>query len=95
MKFNGFRDFQVFQLSVFPKSVQTAEAVLSAYDNISLRVVDVRQNRQRARQMEIYAVPTFVFNDEVIYVGSPTMDELDAKLQELTNLQDRSCPELT
>jgi thioredoxin 1 len=68
-----------------PRAIRIAEAVLESYDDISLRVVDVRHNRQRARQMQICAVPTLVFNDEVIYVGSPTADELDNKLEELQN----------
>jgi glutaredoxin len=69
-----------------PRAIQIAETVLSAYDNISLRIVDVRQDRPRARQMDIYAVPTLVFNDQVIYVGSPAAEELNAKLQELTGV---------
>ena len=69
-----------------PRAIRIAETVLSAYDDICLRIVDVRQDRLRARQMDIYAVPTLVFNDRVIYIGSPAVEELDAKLQELTGV---------
>ena len=66
-----------------PRAIRIASAVVSSYDNISLRITDVRQDRQRARKMKISAVPTLVFNNQVIYVGSPTPEELDAKLKEM------------
>ncbi len=76
-----------------PRAIRIAEAVLSSYNDILLQVVDVRQNRQRARKMKIRAVPTLVFNNEVIYVGSPTIDELDEKLRELKNSTETGTPE--
>lgn len=72
-----------------PRAIRIAKAVVSAYDNILLRITDVRQNRQRARQMNIRAVPTLVFNNQVIYVGSPTPEELNAKLKEITALYEK------
>ena len=68
-----------------PRAIRIAEAVLSSHNDILLQVVDVRQNRQRARKMKIRAVPTLVFNNEIICVGSPTIDELDEKLREVKN----------
>jgi len=69
-----------------PRAIRVVEAVVSSHDDISLRVVDVRQERQRARQMKIRAVPTLVFNDQVIYVGAPTPEELDETLKAMTRL---------
>ncbi len=69
-----------------PRAIRIAEAVVSSHDDISLRVVDVRQERQRARQMKIRAVPTLVFNNQVIYVGAPTPEELDETLKAMTRL---------
>jgi small redox-active disulfide protein 1 len=76
-----------------PRAIRVAEAVLSSHSDILLQVVDVRQNRQRARKMKIRAVPTLVFNNEVIYVGSPTIDELDEKLKEVKNSTETGTPE--
>ena len=76
-----------------PRAIRIAEAVLSSHNDIWLQVVDVRQNRQRARKMKIRAVPTLVFNNEVIYVGSPTIDELDKKLREVKNSTETGTPE--
>ncbi len=76
-----------------PRAIRIAEAVLSSHNDILLQVVDVRQNRQRARKMKIRAVPTLVFNNEVIYVGSPTIDELDEKLREVKNSTETGTPE--
>ncbi|MCH8292264.1 thioredoxin family protein [Candidatus Poribacteria bacterium] len=76
-----------------PRAIRIAEAVLSSHNDIWLQVVDVRQNRQRARKMKIRAVPTLVFNNEVIYVGSPTIDELDKKLREVKNSTKTGTPE--
>jgi len=76
-----------------PRAIRIAEAVLSSHNDIWLQVVDVRQNRQRARKMKIRAVPTLVFNNEVIYVGSPTIDELDEKLREVKNSTETGTPE--
>ena len=76
-----------------PRAIRIAEAVLSSHNDILLQVVDVRQNRQRARKMKIRAVPTLVFNNEVIYVGSPTIDELDKKLREVKNSTKTGTPE--
>ena len=76
-----------------PRAIRIAEAVLSSHNDILLQVVDVRQNRQRARKMKIRAVPTLVFNNEVIYVGSPTIDELDEKLREVKSSTETGTPE--
>ena len=67
-----------------PGAIRIAESVVSSYDDISLCIIDVRQDYQRTRQMKIRAVPTLVFNNRVIYIGSPTPDELHAKLKEMT-----------
>lgn len=63
--------------------------MLSAYDNISLKVTDVVQNRPRAKEMHIDAAPTLVFNNQIIYVGAPTADELNATLQQMTQLSQK------
>ena len=44
-----------------PRAIRIAEAVLSSHNDILLQVVDVRQNRQRARKMKIRAVPALAF----------------------------------
>ena len=61
--------------------------MVSSHTNVLLRIVDVKHNQMRAKEMCITAVPTLVFNNEVIYIGTPTVDELDAALNAVITRQ--------
>ena len=83
---------EVFSTSTCPHCPAAIDAAEKAKDKLgdaidveSVKIDDPNQpeNRQRAIDYQIMAIPTVVFNGDVTFVGAPTEDELIAHLESL------------
>lgn len=83
---------EVFSTSTCPHCPAAIEAAQKAKDKLG-DAIDVEaikiddpanpDNRQRAMDYQIMAVPTIVVNGDVTFVGAPTEDELIAHLESM------------
>ncbi len=60
-----------------------AKEVLGADMDLSICNINSEGNRQKALDLGIMAVPTIAINDEVAFVGAPTLDDLVNKVKSL------------
>ncbi len=60
-----------------------AKEVLGADMDLSIYNINSEGNRQKALDLGIMAVPTIAINDEVAFVGAPTLDDLVNKVKSL------------
>ena len=83
---------EVFSTSTCPHCPAAIDAAEKAKDKLgdaidveSVKIDDPNQpeNRQRAIDYQIMAVPTVVVNGDVTFVGAPTEDELIAHIESL------------
>ncbi|MDR2830177.1 MAG: MJ0307 family thioredoxin [Methanobrevibacter sp.] len=50
-------------------------------DQMDVEIVNMAENRKRANEYGIMAVPSVVINGNVEFVGAPTLDDLLSKLK--------------
>lgn len=81
---------EVFSTSTCPHCPAAIAAAESAKDKLgdaidveSIKIDSDAENRQRAMDYQIMAVPTIVIDGDVAFVGAPTEDELIEKLESL------------
>lgn len=60
-----------------------AKEVLGADVDIIICNINSQENIQKAQALGIMAVPTIAINDEVAFLGAPTLDELVNKVKSL------------
>lgn len=83
---------EVFSTSTCPHCPAAIDAAEKAKDKLG-EAIDVEaikiddpnnpENRQRAIDYQIMAVPTIVINGDVMFVGAPTENELIAHLESM------------
>ena len=70
-----------------PAAIEAAESAKNklgdAIDVEAIKIDESEENRQRAIEYQIMAVPTIVINGEVTFVGAPSDFELIEKLESL------------
>ncbi|MCC7554136.1 MAG: MJ0307 family thioredoxin [Methanobacteriaceae archaeon] len=68
-----------------PGAVRMAEEVKQELGDIDLEIVkiDNEENRQRAVDYGIMAVPTIVINNNVEFTGAPAKEDLIARIKSL------------
>lgn len=68
-----------------PGAIRLAEDVKQELGDIDLEIVkiDNEENRQRAIEYGIMAVPTIVINNQVEFTGTPSKEDLLAKINSL------------
>lgn len=81
---------EVFSSSTCPhcpaavKVAEEAKAELTDLDiNLEILSIDVPENRKKAIDYEIMAVPTIVINNRVEFIGAPSKEEFIAKLKSI------------
>lgn len=81
---------EVFSTNSCPHCPSAIEAAQVAKDKLGdaidvevIKIDENSENRQRAIDYQIMAVPTIVINGEVTFVGAPSEDELIDKLESL------------
>lgn len=81
---------EVFSTSTCPHCPAAIDAAQQAKDKLgdaieveSIKIDDSMENRQRAIDYQIMAVPTIVIDGEVAFVGAPYPEELVEKLESL------------
>ncbi|WP_407424846.1 thioredoxin family protein [Methanobrevibacter sp.] len=81
---------EVFSTNSCPHCPSAIEAAQVAKDKLGdaidvevVKIDESGENRQRAIDYQIMAVPTIVIDGEVTFVGAPTEDELIDKLESL------------
>ena len=81
---------EVFSTNSCPHCPSAIEAAQVAKDKLGdaidvevIKIDESSENRQRAIDYQIMAVPTIVINGEVTFVGAPSEDELIDKLESL------------
>ena len=83
---------EVFSTSTCPHCPAAIEAAEKAKDKLgesidveAIKIDDPNnpENRQRAIDYQIMAVPTSVINGDVVFVGAPTENELIAHLESM------------
>ncbi|WP_292888213.1 thioredoxin family protein [Methanobrevibacter sp. UBA212] len=83
---------EVFSTSTCPHCPAAIEAAEKAKDKLgesidveAIKIDDPNnpENRQRAIDYQIMAVPTIVINGDVVFVGAPTENELIAHLESM------------
>ncbi len=60
-----------------------AKEILGADVDIVICNIGLEENRQKAIDYQIMAVPTIAINGEVAFLGAPTLDELVNKVKSL------------
>lgn len=81
---------EVFSTNSCPHCPAAIDAAQVAKDKLGdaidvevLKIDESNENRDRAMQYQIMAVPTIVVDGEVTFVGAPMPDELVDKLESL------------
>ena len=81
---------EVFSTGTCPHCPAAIEAAQQAKNKLgdaidveSVKIDDSAENRQRAIDYQIMAVPTIVIDGEVVFVGAPSDDELIAHLESM------------
>lgn len=81
---------EVFSTNTCPHCPAAIDAAQSAKDKLgdaidveSVKIDESDENRQRAIEYQIMAVPTIVINGDVAFVGAPSDVELIEKLESL------------
>ena len=81
---------EVFSTSTCPHCPAAIDAAQKAKDKLGdaidvevFKIDESMENRQKAIDYQIMAVPTIVIDGEVTFVGAPMADELIAKLESL------------
>lgn len=81
---------EVFSTNTCPHCPAAIDAAQSAKDKLgdaidveSVKIDESDENRQRAIEYQIMAVPTIVINGDVAFVGAPSDVELIKKLESL------------
>ena len=81
---------EVFSTSTCPHCPAAIDAAQQAKDKLgdaieveSIKIDDSMENRHRAIDYQIMAVPTIVIDGEVAFVGAPYPEELLEKLESL------------
>ena len=81
---------EVFSTNSCPHCPAAIEAAQNAKDKFGdsidvevFKIDESMENREKAINYQIMAVPTIVIDGEVTFVGAPTDDELFAKLESL------------
>ena len=81
---------EVFSTNSCPHCPSAIDAAQVAKDKLGdaidvevVKIDESEENRQRAINYQIMAVPTIVINGEVTFVGAPRDDELIEKLESL------------
>ena len=63
------------------RALQLAESVDSAYPQLAVSIVDVRE--ATGHEEDVFAVPTFVLNGRVLSLGNPQSSYLDGEIEAL------------
>lgn len=81
---------EVFSTSTCPHCPAAIDAAEKAKDKLgdaidveAIKIDDNPDNRQRAIDYQIMAVPTIVIDGDVVFVGAPTENELIAHLESM------------
>ena len=81
---------EVFSTNSCPHCPSAIDAAQIAKDKLGdaidvevVKIDESEENRKRAIDYQIMAVPTIVINGEVTFVGAPSDDELIEKLESL------------
>ena len=81
---------EVFSTNSCPHCPSAIDAAQVAKDKLGdaidvevLKIDESDENRQKAINYQIMAVPTIVIDGEVVFVGAPSDDELIEKLESL------------
>ena len=81
---------EVFSTNTCPHCPAAIDAAQQAKDKLgdaieveSIKIDESMENRQRAIDYQIMAVPTIVIDGEVAFVGAPYPEELVEKLESL------------
>jgi len=81
---------EVFSTNSCPHCPAAIDAAQVAKDKLGdsidvdvIKIDESMENRQRAMDYQIMAVPTVVIDGEVTFVGAPMADELIGKLESL------------
>ena len=62
---------------------EEAKEVLGDQMDVEILNIGISENRQRALDYQIMAVPTIAVNNEVAFVGAPTKEQLIEKIESL------------
>lgn len=62
---------------------EEAKEVLGNQMDVEILNIGISENRQRALDYQIMAVPTIAVNNEVAFVGAPTKEQLIEKIESL------------
>lgn len=81
---------EVFSTSTCPHCPAAIDAAMKAKDELgnaidveSVKIDENMDNRQKAMDYQIMAVPTIVIDGEVAFVGAPAESELIEKLESM------------
>ena len=81
---------EVFSTNTCPHCPAAIDAAEKAKDKLgdaidveAIKIDDNPDNRQRAIDYQIMAVPTIVIDGDVVFVGAPTENELIAHLESM------------
>lgn len=66
------------------RATKIAREVDETYPQMSVRVIDMADAKE---SIDVFAVPTFVLNGEVLSLGNPRRDELDRAIESALDSQ--------
>jgi hypothetical protein len=61
-----------------PEALEVARKVRERYPHLGVETIDV--DLKPARE-EVFAVPTYMLDDRVVFLGNPTEEEVDSLLE--------------
>ena len=65
------------------KVAEEAKEIIGADMDVVVCNIGLDENRQKAIEYQIMAVPTIAINDEVAFIGAPALDDLVNKVKSL------------
>ena len=60
-----------------------AADIAQAYPNLVVEVIDIAHNPAQVPEV-VFATPTFMFNNRIVSLGNPTLDEVAGWVSETT-----------
>lgn len=67
------------------ETVNLANIIVSRYTNLDVDLINLN-NPDTICPDNVFAVPTFIYNERIIFLGNPSLQELDAYFREMGDL---------
>lgn len=76
----------IYTMTHCPTCAETGRIVAeirARYRDLAVALVNLDQTPTAERPAAVFSVPTYLLNDQVVSLGNPYLDDLDARIRQL------------